>query len=131
MAIFQDEGEAASHASRAVDTAMALLDTAQQLSRESEEKPLEFHLGISSGTALVGATRFEGVRGTRWTFTASGPVTVLASRLVNKADSGQVLIGPEAARRLGDGYQLESLGPTELKNITEPVEVFRLLSPTE
>ena len=134
MAIFQDDGDAsdhASHAIRSVDAARGLLEKAAELGRETEDKPLEFHMGISSGTALVGATRFEGARGTRWTFTASGPVTILARRLVDQAGPGEVLIGPEAARRLGTGtqYRLEALGPTEMKNIAEPVEVFRLLPP--
>ena len=77
--------------------------------------------------ALVGSTRFEGVRGTRWTFTASGSVTNLAARLAAAARSGQVLAGPETVRRLEDRYHLEPLGRESLKNIVEPVEIHRIL----
>ena len=84
-------------------------------------------MGINSGVALVGSTRFEGLRGTRWTFTASGPVTNLAARLAAAAASGQVLAGPETVRRLRDRYRLEKLGPQPLKNILEDVEGHRVL----
>jgi class 3 adenylate cyclase len=83
-------------------------------------------MGLNSGVALVGSTRFEGVRGARWTFTASGAVTNLASRLADLAKPGEILIGPETARRLGERYRLRRLGREHLKNINVPVEVYCL-----
>jgi class 3 adenylate cyclase len=91
---------------------------------------LSIHIGLNSGLALVGSTRFEGVRGTRWTFTASGPVTNLAARLAATAGDGQLLVGPETVRRLGDGYRVERLGHTCLKNLDEAVEICRILGPS-
>jgi class 3 adenylate cyclase len=44
-------------------------------------EPIRLHVGINSGTAAVGATKIEGTAGTRWTYTASGPVTNVAARL--------------------------------------------------
>ena len=129
MAIFQDADPDA-HAATTTETALALLAATQALNRENSEHPLSVHMGINSGAALVGSTRFEGVRGTRWTFTASGPVTNLAARLAAAAGPGQVLAGPETVRRLGDRYRLERLGSQHLKNILEDVEVHRVLSPS-
>ena len=126
MAIFQ-EGDPDAHATKTTDTALALLAATEALNRENSEHPLSVHMGINSGVALVGSTRFEGVRGTRWTFTASGPVTNLAARLAAAAASGQVLAGPETVRRLRDRYRLEKLGRQPLKNILEDVEVHRVL----
>jgi class 3 adenylate cyclase len=83
-------------------------------------------MGLNSGAALVGSTRFEGVHGVRWTFTASGPVTNLVSRLADRASDGQILIGPETARRLGERYRLQRLGWEQLKNINTPVEIYCL-----
>ena len=65
------------------------------------------YIGVNSGSALVGSSRFEGARGTRWTFTALGPVTNLTARLVDTAVAGQIVVGPETARRLGDAYRLD------------------------
>ncbi|MFH1572221.1 MAG: response regulator [Gemmatimonadota bacterium] len=126
MAIFQG-GEPAPHAARAVEAALALVAIARDLAQGSQDPPLELHFGIASGTALVGATRFAGSRGERWTFTASGPVTNLARRLVDEARAGQVVVSPETARRIAGLYQLESLGPRQLKNLSAPVEAHRVL----
>lgn len=126
MAIFQD-ADVQLHAIKAVDTALALLAATDALNRENREHPLSIHMGINSGIALVGSTRFEGLRGTRWTFTASGPVTNLAARLAGAAEAGQILAGPETVRRLGARYRLEKLGRERLKNITEPIDIHRLL----
>ncbi|MDH3600448.1 MAG: guanylate cyclase, partial [Candidatus Tectomicrobia bacterium] len=79
---------------------------------------------------LLGSTRFEGQRGTRWTFTASGPVTNLAARLAGIAAAGQILVGPETIRRLQDRYRLQRLGREHLKNFTEAVDVHCILGPT-
>ena len=103
MAIFDDpDGE--THAVLAVQAALSLLETAGRLNRESGEVPLSIHMGINSGTALVGSTRFEGLRGTRWTFTASGAVTNLAARLAAAAGPDQILVGPETMRRVRRRY---------------------------
>lgn len=128
MAIFQDT-TSQRHAVTAVDSALALLAATDALNRENHEQPLAVHMGINSGTALVGSTRFEGQRGTRWTFTASGPVTNLAARLAGIAAAGQILAGPETIRRLQDRYCLQRLGREHLKNFTEAVDVHCVLGP--
>jgi adenylate cyclase len=122
MAIFQD----AQHAHTAADTALALLAATQALNTDNAVQPLTVHMGLNSGVALVGSTRFEGVHGVRWTFTASGSVTNLVSRLADRASAGQILIGPETARRLGERYRLQRLGWEQLKNIDTPVEIYCL-----
>jgi class 3 adenylate cyclase len=106
-----------------------LLAATDALNRDNRAWPLAIHMGINSGVALVGSTRFEGLRGTRWTFTASGPVTNLASRLASIADPGQVLVGPQTVHRLGHRYRLQRLGRELLKNIAEAVDVHRILGP--
>lgn len=126
MAIFQ-ETDRPVHAITAVDTALALLSATETLNQDNREHPLAIHMGLNSGIAWVGATRFEGLRGMRWTFTASGPVTNLAARLAGVAEAGQILVGPETVRRLGNHYYLEKLGHTRLKNVAEAIEIHRVL----
>ena len=128
MAIFQ-EADVHRHAIKAAETALALLAATDALNRDNRAWPLAIHMGINSGVALVGSTRFEGLRGTRWTFTASGPVTNLAARLASIADAGQVLAGPQTIHRLGDRYRLQRLGRELLKNIAEAVDVHHILGP--
>src|SRR3989454_8448727 len=116
------------HAVQAVDTALALLSATEALNRDNTAYPLSIHIGINSGMALVGSTRFEGVRGTRWTFTASGSVTNLAARLAAAARSIHVLAGPETVPRLADGYRLAPLVPASLQNPVKPAEIHRILN---
>jgi DNA-binding response OmpR family regulator len=126
MAIFQ-AAEPRAHAVTALDSALALLGATDLLNRDNTRHPLSIHIGVNSGVALVGSTRFEGVRGARWTFTASGPVTNLAARLAAAAQMGQVLAGPETVRRVGDCFRLQRLGRESLKNIVEPVEIHGVI----
>jgi adenylate cyclase len=125
MAIFQDP-DPPGHAVRAVDTALALQGATEALNRENRDSPIAIRIGLSSGTALVGSTRFEGLRGARWTFTASGTVTNLAARLAGIADAGQILAGPETAGRLGDRYRLDPVRSERLKNIGQAIDLFRV-----
>ena len=131
MAIFQGTGQEEAHAQRAARAALALLAVSERLNQESDQQPLRIHMGLSSGTALVGSTRFEGVRGTRWTFTASGPVTNLASRLADAAEPGQVLVSAETVRQLDDRFQLEEMGRRQLRNIAGPIDIYRVVGDVE
>jgi class 3 adenylate cyclase len=112
-----------------VQTALALLDATEALNRTSSASSLAIHMGLNSGLALVGSTRFEGAQGTRWTFTASGPVTNLAARLAATAQAGQLLVGLETVRRLGNRYHVERLSCEPLKNLPKTVDIYRVLGP--
>jgi len=125
MIIFQD-ADLAKHAENAVRTAVAIHQKVQVINRDLGGRfdPIVINIGINSGHALVGSSRFEGITGTRWTFTASGPVTNVAARIGQLAKEGKILIGEETARRVGGRFNLEPLGPQSLKNVSEPVNVF-------
>ena len=125
MALFQD-ADPQHHAITAVETALALGTTTATLNTASSTPALTMHMGLNSGTALVGSTRFEGQRSTRCTFTASGPVTNLAARLAGMATAGQILLGPETARRVAPHYRLQRLGHTPLHNFAEAVDVWEI-----
>jgi len=127
MAIFEAPDPEA-HALEAAQAAIRLLEITEQLNAKGRERPLAIHMGLNSGTALVGSTRFEGARGSRWTFTASGPVTNLAARLSATAEAGQILVGPETARRLRERCPLELVKRERLKNMGTATEIYRISS---
>ena len=130
MVVFQD-ADPRRHARAAVATALALLRRARDINAaEPPDEPIALHIGVNSGRAGVGATKIEGTAGTRWTYTASGPVTNVAARLAALGTGDSVIIGPETARRLSGGLDLEDLGDRELRNVEEPVHVFRLAAGT-
>lgn len=127
MVIFQD-GDPPQHARAAVRSAEGIIRHAARINQElaDELEPIRLHLGINSGVAALGATKIEGRAGTRWTYTASGPVTNLAARLAALGEGDAVHIGPETSRRLGQEFLLEDLGEVPLKNIEGLVRVSRL-----
>ena len=67
--------------------------------------------------------------GARWTFTASGQVTNQAARIAGQATEGEILVGPTTAERIKGEFVLEDLGERSLKNVTEPVRLYRVVPP--
>jgi class 3 adenylate cyclase len=128
MIIFQDEDET-NHATNAVNTALSIQERVRCINQDLDGHFQEFtvNVGINSGPALVGSTRFEGITGTRLTYTASGPVTNVAARIGKLARDGEILIGEETARRAQREFALEDLGLKTLKNVRKPVRVYRVL----
>ena len=131
MVIFQDP-DPGQHARSAVLTAQAVIRRAQQINGELAgiTEPIRLHVGVNSGVAAVGATKIEGKAGTRWVYTASGPVTNVAARLAALGEGESVFIGVETRRRLGEEFPLEDLGERRLRNVEEPARIFRLAVPT-
>ncbi len=127
MVIFQDE-DPERHARNAAQAALGILRRADEINGEAGavDEPIRLHVGVNSGAAAVGATKIEGTAGTRWTYTASGAVTNVAARLSALGAGDSVFVGAETARRLSGWLDLEDLGERELKNVEEPVRVFRL-----
>jgi class 3 adenylate cyclase len=128
MIIFQDDDPRA-HARAAVRTALAIRDKAQRINAELQGiyEPITVNMGINSGLAAVGSTKFEGATGTRWTFTASGPVTNLAARIGASATHGAIYIGAATAERLSEEFELRALGAQFFKNVSQSVEVYEVL----
>ena len=130
MIIFQDDEDPLAHAANAIEAAIKIRLRALEINTEqSEEYPaVKPNIGINTGTASVGATKFEAPGGAaRWTFTASGPVTNHAARIGAKATQGRIFIGPETARRVVDNYSLVDMGKHELKNVAEPMQIYQVI----
>jgi class 3 adenylate cyclase len=127
MAIFRDENPRR-HARQAVKCALGILRRTRELNETLHglPEPLGVHVGLNSGLATVGATKIEGVNGTRWTYTASGQVTIVAARLAAAAGGDEILVGAAAQERLGTEFPFETLGEQTLRNVEAPVRVFRL-----
>jgi class 3 adenylate cyclase len=132
--------EPAENAIRAITAARAIRRLTDAINREEavihadEEgdfRPIGIKFGINSGLANVGVTKFEGIGGDRYTFTATGPVTNVASRIVDLASEGEILVGEDTAKRVDVYVSLEEVGSFSLKNVREPVKVFRVSAAPE
>jgi DNA-binding response OmpR family regulator len=132
MVIFADV-DPQHHARKAVQAALEMVQRAAPLDAQLQGTfgAISVHIGINSGLALVGPTKLEGATGTRWTYTASGPMTNIAARIATLGEGGMVLVGPETAQRIAGCFLMQAMGPRQLKNIAEEVPVYRILGEVE
>ena len=127
MVIFL-EPDATKRAKNAVQAAWEIQKECLKIpkERDSDLFPIQVNIGICSGEVYLGSTKMRGTGGDRWTFTASGPVTVMASRLSDYARRGQILVGEGTARLLENSFSMNHLGKVHLKNFKEAVEVSEI-----
>lgn len=128
MIIFKDH-DAKTNAINAVKAAFEIIDRNRAVNQSFDPgiDSVEVNIGINSGSALVGMTRFKGLLDTRMTFTATGTVTNIAARLSDHAKSGDIIIGSETKRMVDGIWPVYDLGPVSLKGIKDQVLVFSLL----
>jgi class 3 adenylate cyclase/HAMP domain-containing protein len=131
MVIFQSEASGTEHALNAARAALAIHRQVDELNEQFAGvfQPVFLHMGINSGTALVGATKLSASAGSRWTFTASGPVTNVAARVAGSAEGGEILMTATTAERIKNCFVLENVGERSLKNVAAPVLLYRLVPP--
>jgi class 3 adenylate cyclase len=129
MAIFAD-ADPHGHTTKAAQAALEIVHHLTPLNAQLQGlyEPLSVHMGINSGLVWVGPTRLEGATGTRWTYTASGPVTNVAARLAALAEPGTILVGPETARRIAGRFVIREIGRRQLKNTAEEIILHQILA---
>ncbi len=127
MVIFK-EGSFQSNAKGAVTAGLEIVSENNQLNKELSYPwgRVELHMGINSGQAWVGSTKMKSLTGERWTYTASGLVTVLAARIGALSDENRLYIGPETYQCVENYFDCESMGAREVKNVKEPIAIYRV-----
>ena len=127
MVLFMDEDKV-QNALGAVRTALKIREDTIKIGHEisSLYRPLEINMGINSGSAFVGAAKFDSYTGSRWTYTARGSITNVAARIGAQAKGGKVFLSNTTATRVKDQFTLAPLGKFNLKNVSEEVEIFEV-----
>jgi class 3 adenylate cyclase/tetratricopeptide (TPR) repeat protein len=103
---------------QAVRAGLAAVAAARDLS-------LHVHIGIASGTVVVGDIE---AAGRRQAGAIAGETPNLAARLEALAGPDQVMIGGLTRQLIGGAFILDDLGPQELKGIAEPVRAWQVLA---
>jgi class 3 adenylate cyclase/HAMP domain-containing protein len=132
MVIFESERSGATdHTLSATRAAFAIRQRTRGLNEEygGVFPPISLHMGINSGEALVGATKMGGVGNQRWTFTATGSTTNVAARIAAFAAADEIVVGPLTAERIKQQFVLETLGERSFKNVSQPIDVYRVIPP--
>ena len=127
--IFATFGAPVAHEDHPQRALYAALRMQEELRRYSDKllaegrAPLEIRVGVNSGEVVVrsittGASQVE--------YAPIGHTTNLASRMQAVAPTGSIAI-TEQTRRLVEGYfQLKARGPTRVKGVSEPVNVYEV-----
>ena len=127
MVLFMDEDKV-QNALGAVRTALKIREDTIKIGQECSSlyRPLEINMGINSGPAFVGAAKFDSYTGSRWTYTARGAITNVASRIGSQAKGGRVFLSPTTAARVKDHFPLSSLGKFTLKNVSGEIQLYEV-----
>jgi class 3 adenylate cyclase/predicted ATPase len=114
------------HPQRALYAALRMQEELRHYStklREGGNLPIEARVGVNTGEVVV---RSIATGREQTEYTPIGHTTNLASRMQALAPTGSIAIS-EQTRKLIEGYfALKPLGPTRVKGISEPVNVYEV-----
>ena len=114
------------HPQRALYAALRMQEEMRRYAsrlREAGDLPVEARVGVNTGEVVV---RTIATGGAKAEYTPIGHTANLASRMQALAPTGSIAVS-ENTRRLVEGYFcLKPLGPTRVKGLSEPVNVYEV-----
>ncbi|HUL88543.1 MAG TPA: adenylate/guanylate cyclase domain-containing protein [Pseudolabrys sp.] len=113
------------HEDDAIRAVHAALEIVSGVMKISGPATLACRVGVCSGPVVVGET---GNSTTSWSMDAVGETPNIAARLQTLATPNTVLISESTKRLASAAFDLHDLGLQELKGVTEPVHVYRVLA---
>jgi class 3 adenylate cyclase/predicted ATPase len=113
------------HEDDAVRAVHASLEIVSEVTKITGPVALTCRVGVCSGQVVVGEM---GDSGTPWSMDAVGETPNIAARLQTLAASNAVLISESTRRLVSSAFNFEDLGLQELKGVTEPLHVYRVVS---
>jgi class 3 adenylate cyclase/tetratricopeptide (TPR) repeat protein len=125
MALFGAPLAHEDHAVRACYAALRMQESVKRYAegvRRTEGIPIQIRVGLNSGEVVVRSIGSD----LKMDYTAVGQTTHLAARMEQMATADSIFITPETLR-MAEGYvHVKSLGPANVKGLTEPVEVYEI-----
>ena len=110
-------------AERAVTASLATVEAVDRL-RSPDGRPLAARVGIATGLVVVGDLLGTGAAQEE---AVVGDTPNLAARLQAIAGSGEVVVAEQTRRLIGGLFELEDLGPCELRGFGEPINAWRII----
>jgi class 3 adenylate cyclase/tetratricopeptide (TPR) repeat protein len=126
MALFGAPLAHEDHAVRACYTALAMQDALRRYSdevRRTHGVEVQIRVGLNSGEVVVRAIDND----LHMDYSAIGQTTHLAARMEQLAPPGSIQLTAETLRLAEDVIQVKPLGPTPIKGLAHPLEVFELV----
>jgi len=110
---------------KAVSCALAMLQALEEFNRTraaENQAPIRIGVGINTGNVITGS-----IGSTRaLQYTAIGDAMNVASRLVNVAASGEVIVSEHTYRHVAGRVEATALPPVKVKGKAEELKVFRV-----
>ncbi len=91
---------------------------------EGVEDPVRLRIGVHSGVATVGTFG----PADRRAYTAVGTAVNIASRLEKLCSADGILISDTTRQLIGDTIEYEAIGPSEIRGLSERLELYRVLN---
>ncbi|UQR65598.1 AAA family ATPase [Bradyrhizobium sp. C-145] len=121
MAFF---GWPSAHEDDAIRAVHAALEIASGVTKISGPVTLSCRVGVCSGPVVVGDIGDSG----RWSMDAVGETPNIAARLQALAAPDTVLISETTRRLISAAFDFQDLGIHELKGVTHPLHLYRVLA---
>ncbi|HWI18635.1 MAG TPA: adenylate/guanylate cyclase domain-containing protein [Vicinamibacterales bacterium] len=130
MALYSAPLDDEEHAEHAVQTALAMIRTLQEMNVEwaAQGKPqLDIGIGINTGEMIAGNVGSESIM----SYTVIGDAVNLGARLesLNKDYGTRIIISEATRRELKGRYDIHPLGDVIVKGKSQPVAIYEVKSP--
>ena len=114
---------------RALRAAAELRDRLAELAAEFDREGVrvQVRIGVDSGEVVIGVGEFGQPVLSDEVESPTGEAMVVATRLQQAANPGEILVGDPSLRLVGHAVQVEEAGPLTLKGKQAPVRAWRLL----
>ncbi len=126
MALFGAPIAHEDHAVRACYAALAMQEAIRAYAdqvRQTHQVEIQIRVGLNSGEVVVRAIGND----LHMDYSAIGQTTHLAARMEQLATPGSILLTTEILRLAEDVVQVKPLGPTPVRGLRQPLEVFELV----
>ncbi len=127
MALFGAPIAHEDHAQRACYAALHLRDALRRHAdrvRADHGQSFGTRMGLNSGEVVVGKIGDD----LRMDYTAQGQTVGLAQRMESLAQPDTIYLGPATAELVAGYFECRSLGPSRVRGVGEPIEVFELVT---
>jgi hypothetical protein len=126
MALFGAPIAHEDHAARACYAALAMQEALRAYAdhvRQTHQVEIQIRVGLNSGEVVVRAIGND----LHMDYSAIGQTTHLAARMEQLATPGSILLTMETLRLAEEVVQVKPLGPTSVRGLRQPLEIFELV----
>src|SRR5262249_52294911 len=126
MALFGAPIAHEDHAVRACYAALAMQEALRSYAdqvRQTHQVEIQIRAGLNSGEAVIGAIGND----LHMYYSAIGQTAARAAGMEQLATPGSILLTTETLRLAEEVVQVKPLGPTSVRGLRQPLEVFELV----